>query len=137
LESNRDFHRWIFSRFHPSDKAKGNPIATSTITGTLLVDFTTLVFVTCKKVIPSAESEALAQALWKETGRYDKDQRMSLINARCLISTYGVESVRNALKRLCYLQTRGKIRNASGFLIDGARLSKQALSASLSKSTDV
>jgi hypothetical protein len=75
------------------------------------------------KFIPSPASESLAQAVWKETGSYHKNQRMSLANARRLIQTYCVESVRNALNRLCYLQATGKIRNASGFLIDGARVS--------------
>jgi hypothetical protein len=58
------------------------------------------------KFISSPESEALAKAVWKKTGRYNIGKRMSLVNARRLIETYSVESVRNALRRKCYLQAR-------------------------------
>jgi hypothetical protein len=69
------------------------------------------------RALPDERDERLANRLWATI----KD--FSLMNARRLVTTYGVEPVEAALKKMLWLQARGKINNPGGFIVTASRVS--------------
>lgn len=62
-------------------------------------------------------AERLAKRLWATI------EDFSLVNARRLVTTYGVEPVEAALKKMLFLQARGRINNPGGFIVTASRVS--------------
>lgn len=67
--------------------------------------------------LPDERAERLASRLWATI------EDFSLMNARRLVTTYGVEPVEAALKKMLWLQARGRISNPGGFMVTASRVS--------------
>jgi len=72
---------------------------------------------TYRRPLPDSWMEQLAQRVRVET-----DLGMSIANARRLLDTYGTRPVEFALKRMVWLQRKGKINSPAGFLVVASRL---------------
>ncbi len=70
-----------------------------------------------RQPLADERAERLANRLWATI----KD--FSVPNARRLVTTYGIEPVEAALKKMLFLQANGKINNPGGFIVTASRIS--------------